>query len=41
VALGCYVAAAFLNAGAWLLTDLGDAPVSQESTSCAGEERAR
>lgn len=33
VALACYVAAAFLNAGAWLLTDLRDAPKDWEHPS--------
>ena len=30
VALGCYLAVAVLNAVAWLLTDLGDAPGPDE-----------
>ena len=40
VALACYVAAAFLNAGAWLLTDLRDAPKGWEHPS-PGDDRER
>jgi len=39
VALACYVAAAFLNAGAWLLTELHDRP--EGAGEGPGEEPSR
>jgi hypothetical protein len=41
VALACYVAAAFLNAGAWLLTELHDRPEGAEGGERQGEEPSR
>jgi hypothetical protein len=41
VALACYVAAAFLNAGAWLLTELHDRPEGAEAGEGPGEEPSR
>jgi len=41
VALACYVAAAFLNAGAWLLTEVRDRPEEAGGGERPGEERSR